>query len=78
MALVLNHKSGLKVQICKLVLLLFLSVGVNVCIGLYLFGEKYTSPEEYVALWVMVGFLLLFAIHDILFGLIIQGDSLQV
>jgi len=43
-------------------------VGTNVCIGLYLFGDKYASPEEYAAFWVMVAFFVIFAIIDISFG----------
>jgi len=44
------------------------SVGTNVCIGLYLFGEKYANPEEYAAFWVMLVFFIIFAIIDVSFG----------
>jgi len=44
-------------------------IGVNVCIGLYLFAEKYANPEEYAAFYVMLIFFIIFATYDISFGL---------
>jgi len=38
-----------------------------VCIGLYLFGEKYANPEEYAAFWVMIAFMIVFAVYEISF-----------
>jgi len=45
-----------------------LSLDTTICIGLYLFGEKYANPEEYAAFWVMLSFIIIFAIVDISFG----------
>jgi len=52
-------------------------VGTNVCIGLYLFGEKYANPEEYAAFWVMLTFFIIFAIIDISFGFY-QGIACKI
>ena len=45
------------------------SIGINVCIGVYLFGEKYANPEEYAAFWVMVAFFIVFGIYDFTFSI---------
>ena len=39
------------------------------CIGLYLFGEKYANPEEYAAFWVMIVFFIIFGIYDFTFSI---------
>ncbi|XP_065905952.1 putative ferric-chelate reductase 1 [Dysidea avara] len=41
---------------------------INVCIGLYLFGNKYANPEEYATFWLMLAFFIIFAIIDVSFG----------
>lgn len=39
------------------------------CIGLYLFGEKYANPEEYAAFWVMIAFIIIFGGYELIFYL---------
>jgi len=40
-----------------------------VCVGLYLYVEKYTDSEEYTVFYVMIGFFALCTIYEISFSL---------
>jgi len=40
-----------------------------VCLGLYLFGEKYANPEEYAAFWVMIVFVIIYGTYEITFSI---------
>ena len=37
------------------------------CIGLYLFGDKYANPEEFAAFWIMIAVLIIFGIYELTF-----------
>ena len=43
---------------------MLLYTGINILIGLYLFGDKVANPQDFDAFWVMIGVVVLFAIVD--------------
>lgn len=46
-------------------MLVFSHTGVNILLGLYLFGDKIANPEEFDAFWVMIALVVAFAVVDL-------------
>ena len=46
-------------------MLLLPHTGVNILLGLYLFGDKIANPEDFDAFWVMIALVVAFATVDL-------------